>query len=52
MVEVGQAPYRDRLDAETSTYAVIELDDGRKHKMRGDGLEKAIVDSKAKPATG
>ncbi|WP_027556171.1 LPD7 domain-containing protein [Bradyrhizobium sp. Cp5.3] len=49
LVEVGRGPYRDRPDAETSTYAVIELDDGRKHKMWSVGLEKAFADSQAKP---
>jgi hypothetical protein len=48
LVEVGRAPYRDRANAETSSYAAIELDDGRKHKIWGVDLEKAIADSKAR----
>ena len=49
LIEVGQAPYRNRADAEASTYVAIELDNGRQHQVWGVGLEKAIVDSNAKP---
>lgn len=49
LIEVGQAHYRNRADAETSTYLAIELDNGKRHEMWGVGLEKAAVDSKAKP---
>lgn len=49
LVEVGRAPYRNRADAETSTYVAIELDSGRQHQVWGVGLEKATADSKAKP---
>ena len=49
LIEVGQAPYRNRADAETSTYVAIELDNGRKHQVWGVGLEKATADSKAQP---
>ena len=31
LMEVGFGPYRDRPDAEPSTYVAIELDDGRRH---------------------
>ena len=49
LIEVGRAPYRNRGDAETSTYVAIELDNGRQHQVWGVGLEKAIADSKARP---
>jgi hypothetical protein len=49
LVEVGRAPYRNRADAETSTYVAIELDSGRQHQVWGVGLEQATADSKAKP---
>ena len=49
LIEVGQAHYRNRADAETSTYLAIELDNGKRHEVWGVGLEKATVDSKAKP---
>ena len=49
LIEVGQAHYRNRADAETSTYLAIELDNGKRHEVWGVGLEKAAVDSKAKP---
>jgi hypothetical protein len=49
LIGVGQAPYRNRADAETSTYVAIELDNGRQHRVWGVGLEKAVVDSKAQP---
>ena len=41
LIEVGRAPYRNRDDAETSTYVAIELDNGRQHQVWGVGLEKA-----------
>ncbi|MFH1343396.1 MAG: LPD7 domain-containing protein [Pseudomonadota bacterium] len=47
LIEVGQAPYRNRADAETSTFVAIEIDNGRQHRVWGVGLEKAVVDSKA-----
>lgn len=49
LIEVGQAPYRNRADAEASTYVAIEIDDGRQHRVWGVGLKKAVVDSKAQP---
>ena len=49
LIEVGRAPYRNRADAEPSTYVAIELDNGRQHQVWGVGLEKATADSKAKP---
>jgi hypothetical protein len=49
LIEVGQAPYRNRNDAEPSTYVAIELDNGRQHQVWGVGLEKATADSKARP---
>jgi hypothetical protein len=49
LIEVGRAPYRNRNDAETSTYVAIELDNGRQHRVWGVGLEKATADSKARP---
>jgi hypothetical protein len=49
LVEVGRAPYRNRSDAEPSTYVAIELDNGRQHQVWGVGLEKATADSKARP---
>jgi hypothetical protein len=49
LIEVGRAPYRNRNDAETSTYVAIELDNGRRHQVWGVGLEKATADSKARP---
>jgi hypothetical protein len=48
LIEVGQAPYRNRADAETSTYVAIELDDGRQHQVWGVGLEQATTHSGAK----
>jgi hypothetical protein len=48
LIEVGRAPYRNRNDAETSTYVAIELDNGRQHQVWGVGLEKATADSKAR----
>ena len=49
LIEVGRAPYRNRADAETSTYVAIELDNGRQHRVWGVGLEKATTDSGARP---
>ena len=49
LIEVGRAPYRNRNDAEPSTYVAIELDNGRQHQVWGVGLEKATADSKARP---
>ena len=49
LIEVGQAPYRNRTDAEASTYVALELDNGRQHQVWGVGLETATADSKAKP---
>lgn len=49
LIEVGQAPYRNRADAEASTYVALELDNGRQHQVWGVGLEKATADSNAKP---
>ncbi|MBN8993462.1 MAG: hypothetical protein J0H42_34945 [Rhizobiales bacterium] len=50
LIEVGQAPYRNRADAETSTYVAIELDNGRQRQVWGVGLEKATADSNARPS--
>ena len=49
LIEVGQAPYRNRNNAEKTAYVAIELDSGRQHKVWGVGLEKAIADGDAKP---
>jgi len=49
LIEVGQAPYRNRTDAEASTYVALELDNGRQHRLWGVGLEKATADSNAQP---
>lgn len=49
LVEVGQAPYRNRRDAEASTYVALELDNGRQHQVWGVGLQKATADSRARP---
>jgi Large polyvalent protein-associated domain 7 len=49
LIEVGQAPYRNRTDAEASTYVALEIDNGRQHQVWGVGLEKATADSNAKP---
>ena len=49
LIEVGRAPYRNRADAERSTYLTVELDDGRRHQLWGVGLEKAAADSNANP---
>ena len=49
LIEIGRAPYRNRDDAEPSTYVAIELYNGRQHQVWGVGLEKATADSKARP---
>ena len=49
LIEVGQAPYRNRTDAEASTYVALELDNGRQHQVWGAGLEKATADGNAQP---
>ncbi|SFJ58647.1 LPD7 domain-containing protein [Bradyrhizobium sp. Gha] len=49
LMEVGFGPYRNRPDAEPSTYVTIELDDGRRHQVWGVGLEKELADSGARP---
>jgi hypothetical protein len=49
LIELGRAPYRNRTDAEPSTYVAIELDSGRRHQVWGVGLERATADSNAKP---
>ena len=49
LIEIGRAPYRNRDDAEPSTYVAIELDNGQQHQVWGVGLEKATADSKARP---
>ena len=49
LIEVGQAPYRNRTDAEASTYVALELDNGRRHQVWGVGLEKATADGNAQP---
>jgi hypothetical protein len=49
LIEVGRAPYRNRNDADTSTYVAIELGNGRQHQVWGMGLEKAATESGAKP---
>jgi hypothetical protein len=49
LIEVGQAPYRNRADAEASTFVAIEINNGRQHRVWGAGLEKAVVDSNAQP---
>ena len=48
LIEVGQAPYRNRNDAEKTAYVAIELDSGHQHQVWGVGLEKATTDSDAK----
>ncbi|RTM14159.1 MAG: hypothetical protein EKK33_07155 [Bradyrhizobiaceae bacterium] len=49
LLEVGYGTYRNRPDAEPSTYVAIELDNGRRHQVWGVGLEKDVADSGAKP---
>jgi hypothetical protein len=49
LIEVDQAPYRNRNDTEKTAYVAIELDSGHRHQVWGVGLEKATADSDAKP---
>ncbi|MCK1540971.1 hypothetical protein IVB12_02935 [Bradyrhizobium sp. 179] len=49
LMKVGFGPYRDRADAEPSTYVAIELDDGRRHQVWGVGIVTDVADSGAKP---
>ncbi|WP_377830925.1 LPD7 domain-containing protein (plasmid) [Bradyrhizobium lupini] len=49
VMEVGHGAYRDRPDAEPSTYVAIELDDGRRHQVWGVGLERDVAKSGARP---
>ncbi|MCK1387664.1 LPD7 domain-containing protein [Bradyrhizobium sp. 21] len=49
LMEVGYGPYRNRVDAEPSTYVAIELDDGRRHQVWGVGVVPDVADSGAGP---
>ncbi|PPQ14473.1 hypothetical protein CV770_36735 [Bradyrhizobium sp. AC87j1] len=49
LMEVGFGPYRNRTDAEPSTYVAIELDDGRRHQVWGVGVVTDVADSGARP---
>lgn len=49
LIEVGRAPYRNRNEAEPSTFVAMKLDNGRRHQVWGVGLEKATAESNAKP---
>ncbi|WP_025038382.1 LPD7 domain-containing protein [Bradyrhizobium sp. DOA9] len=49
LLEVGFGPYRNRPDAEPSTYVAIELDDGRRHQVWGAGVVNDVADSGARP---
>lgn len=49
LMEVGHGTYRNRPDAEPSTYVAIELDDGRRHQVWGVGLEKDVANSGGRP---
>ncbi|MBB4382997.1 LPD7 domain-containing protein [Bradyrhizobium sp. SBR1B] len=49
LIEVGFGPYRNRADAEPSTYVAIELDDGRRHQVWGVGIVTDVADSGARP---
>ena len=49
LMEVGFGPYRNRADAEPSTYVAIELDDGRRHQVWGAGIVNDVADSGARP---
>ncbi|MBR0857742.1 LPD7 domain-containing protein [Bradyrhizobium liaoningense] len=49
LMEVGHGTYRNRPDAEPSTYVAIELDDGRRHQVWGVGLERDVAESGGKP---
>ena len=49
LMKVGFGPYRNRADAEPSTYVAIELDDGRRHQVWGIGVVTDVADSGARP---
>ena len=49
LMEVGFGPYRNRADAEPSTYVAIELDNGRRHQVWGVGVVTDVADSGARP---
>jgi hypothetical protein len=49
LMEVGYGTYRNRPDAEPSTYVAIELDDGRRHQVWGVGIVTDVADSGARP---
>jgi len=49
LMEVGFGPYRNRPDAEPSTYVAIELDNGRRHQVWGIGVVMDVADSGARP---
>ncbi|UPK31436.1 LPD7 domain-containing protein [Bradyrhizobium sp. 195] len=49
LMEVGFGSYRNRADAEPSTYVAIELDDGRRHQVWGIGVVMDVADSGARP---
>lgn len=49
LMEVGFGPYRNRADAEPSTYVAIELLDGRRHQVWGAGVVNDVADSGARP---
>ncbi|MGR4928229.1 LPD7 domain-containing protein [Bradyrhizobium sp. CAR08] len=49
LMEVGYGTYRNRPDAEPSTYVAIELEDSRRHQVWGVGLEKDVANSGGKP---
>lgn len=49
LMEVGFGPYRNRPEAEPSTYVAIELDDGRRHQVWGVGVVTDVADSGARP---
>ncbi|MGY4567119.1 LPD7 domain-containing protein [Bradyrhizobium sp. USDA 3256] len=49
LMEVGFGSYRNRADAEPSTYVAIKLDDGRRHQLWGVGIVTDVADSGAKP---
>ena len=49
LMEVGIGTYRNRPDAEPSTYVAIELDDGRRHQVWGVGVVTDVADSGARP---
>ncbi|WP_050631534.1 LPD7 domain-containing protein [Bradyrhizobium viridifuturi] len=49
LMEVGFGPYRNRADAEPSTYVAIELDNGRRHQVWGIGVVMDVANSGARP---